>query len=635
MGSGANKKVNKLILKLVSNLASSDAYRAETFFETGELLAANSSSADQTLERLLSLDRGMTESDRESIERFVRSTYKAYLEEAPVFIKPASATPDGFAIEERVPFYSNNIATKALVEIEDDRPFTLSQEILDQYAALSPEKKGIIDRLIGLDYIRKEYDKPGLEDDDPKEYRNLNEREKVHVAILAKNFSGQPIRENQKMMVNEAFAFYNNLAKGRKATINRLVLSRAFIKRNGRYSLDYQDVKLNRNLTANERQIRENLQKFRFQNERIITENQAVEAMDYTQPEVDTIVLARPEESTTQPTSSTFQISINLPQYSYRNYDQITIKGKLLNKLGKVVPGRAVTLLKQDESETSITGYTNNSGTFEFKVPAYLYKMVTETRSSNAEFTVTDFAVQGVDKSTIYESSSVAYFDTNSDQLRPEARKLLDEVIAEYKRSPIRIEVESHTDAVGDAEYNRQLSRRRGNSAFNYLISQRVRKSDISVVWHGFEKPIASNDNPYGRQLNRRMDIRMLGTGRINFTSGQYFLVRPNASLADIARSLGVNMNEIMQVNGLTTQNVRAYQPIRIKSNSNLNADPKLLVPSNSSIATNTIYVVRKGETLSQIARRFNIPEELIMEVNQLRSTQLTEGMELQIYKGK
>ena len=634
MGSGANAKVNKLILKLISNLASSDAYRAETLFSTGELLGANSGSADQTLQRLLNLDRGMTENDREAIERFVRSTYKAYLEEAPVFIKPASATPDGFVVEERVPFYSSNAATEALVEIVDDRPFILSQEILDQYEALPPEKKGIIDRLIGLDYIRKEYDKPGLEDEDPKEYRNLNEREKVHVAILAKNFSGQPMKRNEEFMIKEAFAFYNNQAKGRKAIINRLVLSRAFIKRNQRYSLDYEDVRRNRKLTDNERKIREHMQKFRFQNERIITENQAVEALDYTQPDVDTIVLTRPTDESPTKKGSTYQISIALPQYSYRGFDEMTVKGKLLNKLGKVVPGRAVTLLKQDNTETSITGYTNNSGIFEFKVPAYLYKMVTESRSANAAFTVADFVVKGVDKSTIYEKSSVAYFDTNSDQLRTEARKLLDEVIREYQRNPIRIEVESHTDAVGDAEYNRQLSRRRGNAAFDYLVSQRVRKSDISVVWHGFEKPIASNDNPYGRQLNRRMDIRMLGTSQINFTSGQYYLVRPNATLEAIARSLGVTVENIMRINGMTTRTVRAYQPIRIKSSGNKNVDANLLVPANASNASNTLYVVKRGETLSQIARKFNVPEELIMELNQLNSTQLREGMELQISAG-
>ncbi|MEP1095343.1 MAG: OmpA family protein [Cyclobacteriaceae bacterium] len=637
MGTAANQRVNKLILKMISNLASADAYQAETLFQTGELLAANSGTADETLQKLFSLDRGMTETDKESIERFVRSTYKAYLEVAPVFIKPASDT-GGFAIEERVPFYSSTAATKALAEpLEDDRPFVLSQETLDQYAALSPEKRGIIDRLIGLDYVRKAYEGTNLETEDPKEYRNLAEREKVFVEVLSRNFRGEPTKENEKLRVNEAFAYYNNLAKSRKEVINRMVLSRTFLKRNDRYSLDFEDVGKSRNLSAEERNIREQIQRFRFQNARVITQNQEVEALDHPDPEVETISLARPAEVEAAPVSNNglFLIPIEIPKYAYQGYQRMTMKGKLMNRLGRIAPGKAVTLLKQDNTETSITGYTDNDGVFEFKIPASEYKMITEARAETAQFSVTEFTVVGVDAAKTFEESSVAYFDTNSEQLRPEAKKLLDEVVTEYRRSPVRIEVESHTDDVGNAEYNRQLSRRRGNSAFEYLVSKGVKKSEISVVWHGFEKPIASNDNPYGRQLNRRMDIRMLGTSKINFTAGQYFLVRPSASLTAIATNLGVSVNEIMATNGLTSSSVREYQPLRIKSSKTQSVDSNLLVPSNSSIASNTIYVVKRGETIADISKRFNMPEELIMEINELTSPTLKEGMELQISTGK
>ena len=636
LGPNAGKKVDKLILKIVQNLASADAYKAETLFETGELLAANSGSADQTLERLFSLDRGMSETDKEAIERFVRSTYKAYLEEAPVFIKPAS-DQDGFVVQERVPFYSASAATEALVveEDESDEPFVLSEDMLAAYQALPAEKRALIDRLIGLDYLRKAYKDLSVETGDPAEFRKLDPNEKIHVELLARNFRGEAPKTGESMKVKEAFTFYNNLAPRRKAVINRLVLKRVFIKRSGKYSLDYADVTRNRNLSGEERKIREDIQRFRFQNERVITENQAVEALDHPDPEVDTITLTRAtEEGEVKKTGSSFQISIALPPYSFGGYQQITMTGKLLNRTGNPMVSKDVTLLKQDDSETSITGYTNAQGGFEFKIPAGVYKMVTEARNENARFSVGDFKVEGVDVATSFDVNSVAYFDTDSDQLRSEAKKLLNEVIAEYKRSPVRIEVESHTDAVGNAEYNKQLSRRRGNSAFDYLLANGVKKSDLSVVWHGFEKPIASNDNPYGRQLNRRMDIRMLGKRKINFTTGQYFLVRPGATLSSIARSLGISVAQLMEMNGMTSQTIRPYQPLRVKSNSKFNIDSNLLVASNSSVASNVIYVVKRGETLHDIARKFNVPEELLVEINGLSSTQVSEGMELTISSG-
>ncbi|MEQ9403313.1 MAG: LysM peptidoglycan-binding domain-containing protein [Cyclobacteriaceae bacterium] len=638
MGSTNSQKVDKLILKLISNLASSDAYRAETFFETGELLAANSGSADETLERLFSLDRGMTENDKEAIERFVRSTYKAYLEEAPVFIKPVSADGDGFVVQERVPFYSSSAATKSLVEsIESEIPFVLPDETLSAYNALPANKRALIDRLIGLAYIRKSYEEGGdLESKDPAEYRGLTTKEKTHVEVLAKNFRGEALKPNEKMLLNEAFTFYSNLAQNRKATINRLVLSKAFVKRNSRYVLDFVDVAPSQRLTPEERKIRGDIQRFRFQNERVITENQSVEANDYEEPPVDTIELGRPVVKETTTTPEPNQVFIELPAYSYSSFDQMTMKGTLLNRVGNPVPGKAVTLLKQDDSETSITGYTDNEGKFEFKVNAFAYKMVTEVRNQSATFSVSNFDVKGVDKATLFEISSVAYFDTNSEDLRSEAKKLLDEVIAEYQRNPVRIEVESHTDDIGNAEYNRQLSRRRGNTAFEYLVAAGVKKSDLSVVWHGFEKPIASNDNPYGRQLNRRMDIRMLGTNKFSFNSGQYFLVKPKATLASIARSLGVSVSSIVETNGLSSQEVNAYQPIRIKSNKKLNPDSGLLVSpdspeANSSEDDASVYVVKAGDTLESIARKFRVPEELLMELNSLRSPRVTVGMELKI----
>ena len=634
LGSEANKRVDKLILKLISNLASADAYRAETLFETGELLSANSSSADETLQKLFSLDRGMSESDKEAIERFVRSTYKAYLEETPVFIKPPSGD---FNIEAREPFYSSTAATKALVQ--EDKPFVLPNEILEQYNALPADKKAIIDRLIGLDYIKKAYTDSELESKDATERKDLDADEKQHVEVLAKNFRGEALNKGQEDMLNNAYVFYNNVAKNRKATLNRLILSKVFVKRNGSYSLDFADTERNRKLTADERNIREQLQRFRFQNERVMTRNQSVEALDFPQEEVETISLTKPQETkTAEPTNvpeiAPNQVLIPLPNYSYSNFEEITMTGKLMNRLGKVVPGRAVTLLKQDNSETSITGYTDNQGRFEFKLPSYEYKMVTEVRNQSATFSVSEFEVKGVDVSKTFVEASVAYFDTNSEELRSEAKRLLEEVVAGYRKNPMRIEVESHTDAVGNAEYNKQLSRRRGNSAFDYLVAQGVKKSDLSVVWHGFDQPIASNDNPYGRQLNRRMDIRMIGKSKISFASSSYFLVRPGATLSSISRSLGVSVQNIMQTNGLTSESLKPYQPLRIKSSKKLSVDQNLLFPADATTATNFIYVVKQGDTLESIAAKFNVPEELLMEINNLDSFNLTPGTELQISSG-
>ena len=606
----------------------------ETFFDTNELLAANSKTVDETIEKLLSLDRGLKKTDKEAIERFVRSTYKAYLQEAPVFIKPE---PENIAfIEPRIPFYSKNFIDGDLSSA-DGEPFILTGDILARYESLHPDKKALIDRLIGLNYLIRAHEKNELEKTNQDEYKKLDPEEKTYVEVLSKNFRGESIKHGEHAKLTSAFTYYNNLAKSRKATINLLILSKVFVKRNNKYTLDYSDAEAGRKLSDEELEIKDNIQRFRFQNERIITENQAVEALDYIEPPVDAISPARlpgTSEKTAKTTSSGSvnkqdQILIELPDYDYGGLKKIVMTGLLLDNTGKKAASRSLTLLKQDDTETSITTYTDKEGKFSFTIPSDLYKMVTEVKSDSISFVISNFKITGTSDLELFESNAVAYFDTNSDQLRPEAVLLLNEVIVQYKKDPMKIEIESHTDAIGNSVFNRKLSRRRGNTAFNYLISSGLKKSDISMIWHGFDQPIASNDSPYGRQLNRRMDIRLSGASRIPFDPGQYFLVRTNATLEAIAKSTGINIESIMEMNGLTSTELRKCQPLRIRSDKPLTVDIKLLMPYNSSLASGRVHIVQKGETLADIAGKFSVSENLLANENDLQSPQLNKGMEL------
>jgi len=69
--------------------------------------------------------------------------------------------------------------------------------------------------------------------------------------------------------------------------------------------------------------------------------------------------------------------------------------------------------------------------------------------------------------------------------------------------------IEGHTDSIGSAEYNMGLSKRRSESAANYLQSQGVNLGNrFETEAFGEAKPIASNDTEAGRAQNRRVVIR-------------------------------------------------------------------------------------------------------------------------------
>ncbi|HEY5808149.1 MAG TPA: OmpA family protein [Povalibacter sp.] len=97
-------------------------------------------------------------------------------------------------------------------------------------------------------------------------------------------------------------------------------------------------------------------------------------------------------------------------------------------------------------------------------------------------------------------------FETNSATLMETSRPVLDEVAADLKAHPrLKVELEGHTDSVGAAAHNVELSQRRAESVRDYLISQGVSASQLTAKGYGETNPIATNDTPGGRAGNRRV----------------------------------------------------------------------------------------------------------------------------------
>jgi outer membrane protein OmpA-like peptidoglycan-associated protein len=101
-------------------------------------------------------------------------------------------------------------------------------------------------------------------------------------------------------------------------------------------------------------------------------------------------------------------------------------------------------------------------------------------------------------------------FDTNSAALRASSRDTLNELGANFRQYPDnKIIVEGHTDSTGTDAYNQQLSERRASTVADYLIDRGVPSSNVIVYGYGEMRPKSSNDTAEGRQLNRRVEIRI------------------------------------------------------------------------------------------------------------------------------
>jgi outer membrane protein OmpA-like peptidoglycan-associated protein len=71
--------------------------------------------------------------------------------------------------------------------------------------------------------------------------------------------------------------------------------------------------------------------------------------------------------------------------------------------------------------------------------------------------------------------------------------------------------VEGHTDSVGAADYNQQLSEKRSEAVRSYLVAQSIPATSVGATGFGEAQPVATNGTASGRQQNRRVELVVSG----------------------------------------------------------------------------------------------------------------------------
>jgi OmpA-OmpF porin, OOP family len=100
------------------------------------------------------------------------------------------------------------------------------------------------------------------------------------------------------------------------------------------------------------------------------------------------------------------------------------------------------------------------------------------------------------------------HFKTNKADIRPDSFHLLDTVAMVLRDFPtIKVEVQGHTDSVGNDAYNMRLSQARAESVRDYLIQRGVDPGRMVARGYGETRPIESNRTKKGRAENRRVEF--------------------------------------------------------------------------------------------------------------------------------
>lgn len=108
-------------------------------------------------------------------------------------------------------------------------------------------------------------------------------------------------------------------------------------------------------------------------------------------------------------------------------------------------------------------------------------------------------------------------FDSGKAKIKAEALPLLDKVARVLKENVpgLNVGIEGHTDnqpiKFSGWKSNWELSTARALSVLHYLVSEEgISPQRLSAVGYGEYQPVATNDTPEGRQLNRRVEIVIL-----------------------------------------------------------------------------------------------------------------------------
>jgi peptidoglycan-associated lipoprotein len=125
-------------------------------------------------------------------------------------------------------------------------------------------------------------------------------------------------------------------------------------------------------------------------------------------------------------------------------------------------------------------------------------------------------AIDKASKRLVYEvvlSEDQGNFKFGKTILPDEAKQKIDEMVAQMKQDPknIYLEIEGHTDNVGDKTINERIGLARADAVKRYLYEQyQIPLHKMNVISYGKDKPVAPNKTKAGRAQNRRVVIKVL-----------------------------------------------------------------------------------------------------------------------------
>ncbi|MCC7379106.1 MAG: OmpA family protein [Chitinophagaceae bacterium] len=216
--------------------------------------------------------------------------------------------------------------------------------------------------------------------------------------------------------------------------------------------------------------------------------------------------------------------------YSFQLRDDIRplktlwVKGKVYDKktnaglpssveLTNVKTDRIVCKIQTDEDGNYlITLPVGNDYAFNVNRRGYLFYSDNFSITPNTDSVfIVNIALQPIEKGASIVLKNI-FFETGKFDLQNESKSELDKLVELLNDNPnLKIQIDGHTDNVGQQKDNLELSNNRAKSVVGYLLSKGINQQRLSFKGFGATKPVADNNTETGRAKNRRTELYVTG----------------------------------------------------------------------------------------------------------------------------
>ena len=121
-----------------------------------------------------------------------------------------------------------------------------------------------------------------------------------------------------------------------------------------------------------------------------------------------------------------------------------------------------------------------------------------------------DFYLQRIEVGTKVVLDNI-YFETGKAILTIDSYEALDQVSRFLENNgTVRLEISGHTDNTGSRDLNMNLSEARAKAVVDFITERGISRERLEYKGYADTQPVSSNDSPEGREMNRRVEFKIL-----------------------------------------------------------------------------------------------------------------------------